>query len=109
MKANEFVKLEGLQVFRYALAQLSFMPKMFLVVYQYECEFVHEIKTNHGNLVFSYEEVKRLVESHELVGRYGGLESSKLTVNYPNFLNDEDIKTTNHRLSKAIADVESCL
>ena len=100
MKANEFVKLEGLQVFRYALAQLSFMPKMFLVVYQYECEFVHEIKTNHGNLVFSYEEVKRLVESHELVENWGGLDDAKFAlqlVRYP------------ERLKQAIADVESCL
>ncbi|MFH7410212.1 hypothetical protein [Acinetobacter variabilis] len=60
-------------------------------------------------LSFHTEQLKRLVESHELVGSYGGLESSKLTVNYPNFLNDEDVKTTNHRLSKAIADVESCM
>ena len=60
-------------------------------------------------LSFHTEQLKRLVVSHELVGSYGGLESSKLTVNYPNFLNDEDIKTTSYRLSKAIADVESCM
>lgn len=99
MKANEFVKREGLQVFRYALAQISFMPKMFLVVYQYECEFVYEIKPNHGNLVFSYEEVKRLIESHALVEKLGGLDEAKIYV-------PDDYKS--ERLKQAILDVESC-
>ena len=103
MKAKEFVKREGLQVFRCALAQLSFMPKMFLVVYHYECEFVYEIKPNHGNLVFSYEEVKRLVESHELVESYGGLNGAKVKLNS---LHDES--TFKPKLKQAIADVESC-
>ena len=82
MKANEFFKKVGIEAVRSYVAA-------------YEDALTGDLK--------------RLVESHELVGSYGGLESSKLTVNYPNFLNDEDIKTTNHRLSKAIADVESCL
>ena len=103
MKANEFVKLEGLQVFRYALAQLSFMPKMFLVVYQYECEFVHEIKTNHGNLVFGYEEVKRLVEAHELVESFGGLDDAKDEY-HSRIQNKECV----NGLSSAIDLVESC-
>lgn len=104
MKANEFVKLEGLQVFRYALAQLSFMPKMFLIVYQYECEFVHEIKTNHGNLVFSYEEVKRLVESHDLIESCGGLQSVGEKLTHGMY----ESRAVIERLKQAITDVESC-
>jgi len=82
LKANEFFKKVGIEA-----------VKSYIVAYE-------------DHLT---DELKRLVESHELVGSYGGLESSKLTVNYPNFLNDEDVTTTNHRLSKAIADVESCM
>lgn len=59
--------------------------------------------------MFVINDLKRLVESHELVESYGGLASSKLLVNYPNFLNDEDVMTANNRLNKAIADVESCM
>lgn len=92
MKANQFLKAYGLKRVRYLLTMSSNA-----IVYCLDGEHVH------------VDDLKRLVESHELVGSYGGLESSKLTVNYPNFLNDEDVKTTNHRLSKAIADVESCM
>lgn len=67
MKATEFVKKEGLWVFKYALAQLSFNKDMFLVVYHYECEFVSEVKDNHGDCVFSYREVKQIVDAFELV------------------------------------------
>jgi len=93
MKANEFIKRQGLEEARRVLHDARGCVGVKLW----------------GRYEFSTEDLKRLVESHELVGSYGGLESSKLTVNYPNFLNDEDVKTTNHILSKAIADVESCL
>ena len=105
MKANEFVREDGLYAFKHALAQLSFKPKMFLVVYQYECEFVNEIKPNHGNCVFSYDDVKRLVESHELVEFYGGLDKAKLRC-YPA---KHVTMQTYHALRDAIADVESCM
>ena len=86
MKANEYIK-------------------------KYSVDCAKEILKHNQDLmnIGFFIDLKHLVESHELVESYGGLESSKLTVNYPNFLNDEDIKTTNYRLSKAIADVESCM
>ena len=86
MKANEYIKKYGVDCAK-------------------EILFHNQDLMNIGFFI----DLKRLVVSHELVGSYGGLESSKLTVNYPNFLNDEDVKTTNRILSKAIADVESCL
>ena len=97
MKANEFVKKFGVHIADHCLNDCASPDDRW---------FIH-----HGALIDGedFDDLKRLVESHELVGSYGGLESSKLTVNYPNFLNDEDVKTTNHRLSKAIADVESCM
>lgn len=119
MKASEFVKENGLYVFKHALAQLSFKPKMLLVVYEYECEFVNEIKPNHGNCVFSYHDVKRLVESHELVAIHGFEKSKEIVANAPSddhfyswVLGNSGVrdKTVNiGELRKAIADVESCL
>lgn len=119
MKANEFVRENGLYAFKYALAQLSFKPKMFLVVYQYECEFVNEIKPNHGNCVFSYDDVKRLVESHELVAIHGFEKSKEIVADAPSddhfyswVLGGSGVrdKTVNiGELRKAIADVESCM
>lgn len=102
MKANEFVRENGLYAFKHALAQLSFKPKMFLIVYQYECEFVHEIKPNHGNCVFGYDDVKRLVESHELVDFYGGIDESKNYLTSLRFDSYDELK-------QAIADVEGCM
>ena len=96
MKANEFVKKFGWDE---VISELSKTQDSVVVIWLGS-------QSNDYALV---KDLKRLVVSHQLVGSYGGLESSKLTVNYPNFLNDKDIKTTNHRLSKAIADVESCL
>ena len=51
-------------------------------------------------LSFHTEQLKRLVESHELVENWGGLDDAKFAlqlVRYP------------ERLKQAIADVESCL
>lgn len=104
MKANEFVKKYGLVK---AIEVVKNTPPMNSSRYRIrDNKYSATISTGES---VSTIDLKRLVESHELVGSYGGLESSKLTVDYPNFLNDEDVKTTNHRLSKAIADVESCM
>lgn len=52
---------------------------------------------------FHTNDLKRLVESHELVESYGGLEKSKLKVQ-GNRLSYKRLAL----LSKALADVESC-
>ena len=108
MNANEFVRENGLYAFKHALAQLSFKPKMFLIVYQYECEFVHEIKPNHGNCVFGYDDVKRLVESHELVEKYKRGRGIRFRVRWGMYRYG-DTQEFNDRLKQAIADVESCM
>lgn len=118
MNANEFVRENGLYAFKHALAQLSFKPKMFLIVYQYECEFVHEIKPNHGNCVFGYDDVKRLVESHELVEKNQGLNGARnvlklleasLDIGLYHGIDGVDATTEVPKLRQAIADVESCM
>lgn len=78
MDAKAFVKLNGLFVFKHALAQFRFKPKMFLVVYQDEYDFAHEIKPNHGNCVFSYDDVKRYVDAYELVQLFKGIDRAKM-------------------------------
>jgi hypothetical protein len=56
-------------------------------------------------LSFHTEQLKQLVESHELVGSYGGLSQSRKWIERTVFkLSDSMIA-----LKKAIADVESCM
>lgn len=104
MDAKEFVKLNGLFVFKHALAQFRFKPKMFLVVYQDEYDFAHEIKPNHGNCIFSYDDVKRYVDAHELVQSHNGLENAKSLLSHHKFIGSHLI---DERLEQAIQLVES--
>jgi len=58
-------------------------------------------------LSFHTEQLKRLVESHEMVESYGGLENAKGKLEYFDWIPSG---SWNHALlSKAIADVESCM
>ncbi|WP_180008295.1 hypothetical protein [Acinetobacter sp. YH12238] len=80
MKANQFVKKFG---WYEAKAFLSFDSEVEIV---YTASF--------------FDDLKRLVESHELVENWGGLDDAKFAlqlVRYP------------ERLKQAIADVESCM
>ena len=98
MKANEFFKKHGLNK---AKALLSTQGK---TIANLKSEFTAEqLKEYQGYIVsgdlMSLVELKRLVESHELVENWGGLDDAKFAlqlVRYP------------ERLKQAIADVESC-
>lgn len=75
VKANEFVRVFGLDITKIAIN---------------ECPPEYDLDTV---------ELKRLVESHELVESWGGLDDAKFAlqlVRYP------------ERLNQAILDVESC-
>lgn len=104
MKATEFVKKEGLWVFKYALAQLSFNKDMFLVVYHYECEFVSEVKDNHGDCVFSYREVKQIVDAFDCVMEHGSVDRAKKYAE-----SDYTAPEVRAFLNNAINLVEQCL
>ncbi|WP_291338748.1 hypothetical protein [Acinetobacter sp. UBA801] len=96
MKANEFIKKHG-------------------------WEYAKHILTDDAPLVMdlNYTDLKRLVESHELVGIHGYESSKEIVANAPSddhfyswTLGDSGVrdKTVNiGELRKAIADVESCL
>lgn len=77
MQANEFFKKVGIDAVRSYLAA-------------YEDDLTDDLK--------------RLVESHELVEAYGGLEKCKFYVSFLPFV----LAIKRSTLQKAIADVESC-
>lgn len=97
MKANEFVRKFGLDTFRLSIGFVS--TRKYLVVHEDEIDFADEIKPSHGECVFDRSEVERLIESHELVERLGGLKEAKEYVPY-NYKSEQ--------LKQAVLDVESC-
>ncbi|ENW29416.1 hypothetical protein [Acinetobacter lwoffii] len=84
MKANEYIKKYGLV-----------------------CANIKVAETEHTRSfdVF-YFNLKRLVESHELVEKWQGLEASKIKVN---LLHTFGFHTQADQLQQAITDVESCM
>ena len=81
MKANEFVKENGIE----------------------KCKRIFDDLTDQGHTGYFYKDLKRLVESHELVEKHGGLENAK----------DEYFSCVQNNepasyVAKAISDVESC-
>lgn len=86
MKANEFVKAYGLKRVRHLLTMSSNA-----IVYCLDGEHVH------------VDDLKRLVDSHDLIKEHGSLERAKMYA--------ESIYTAPEvveRMKQAIADVESC-
>ena len=87
MKANEFVRKFGLDAAKHKADELKIIESM------------------GDKLSFEDENLKRLVESYELIGRNDGIESAKMMIERTKFpLSDRII-----RLKRAIADVESCM
>lgn len=92
MKANDFIKKFGLD-----LAKLD--------VRAFESGFIkrEDIVEHYGFDIL--DDLKRLVESHELVEFYGGLDKAKIRCYPAKHVTMESY----HNLKQAIADVESCL
>lgn len=91
MKANEFVKKFGVHIADHCLNDCASPDDRW---------FIH-----HGALIDGedFDDLKRLVESYELVKEHGSLERAKMYV--------ESIYTAPEvveRMKQAIADVESC-
>lgn len=88
MNANEFVKKYGIEYAKHILLEDSVIL-----------------------VDLDYENLKRIVESHELVEKFGGLFQAKAILDKEGFtggieLNDDLI--SDEELTQAIADVESC-
>ncbi|MDQ8954556.1 hypothetical protein RFH42_16525 [Acinetobacter rudis] len=102
MNAYEFIKQYGLDLAHRDIACL-------------ESGFITEQDFIEAN-GFEFEELRRVVESHELVERFDGLDSCKLGLYYLDKNNIssfehrfvDDLSCTTIRFKQAIADVEAC-
>ena len=106
MKANEFIREAGLFAFSTATKLLKERGYKYLVVYEDEIDFTNEAEILNKDYTFDMREVKRLVESHKIVEKMGGLEKAKSLANSAK--NISWVHLTDQAL-QAIADVESCL
>jgi hypothetical protein len=93
MKANEFIKKFGWNAARTCILNCACPDDRLLM--------------RHGDLISDqdFDDLKRLVESYELVERFGGLEKAK-EMKIGEFPLGWVMNTS--RLEQAIADVESC-
>ena len=110
MKANEFVIQKGLDETKRVIGLMS--DNSWADHYSIKddaigtagTKFSRELCDKNDNFVF-LADLKRLVESHELVGFYGGLDKAKLRCYPAKHVTMESY----HNLKQAIADVESCM
>ena len=104
MKATEFVRRFGLSSLEIAKTLPKFNRHKYVIFYADEIDFSNEFHAGRKSYMFEVAEVKRLVESHELVKGYYGLTRAKehAESNYT----APEIKGA---LKQAIADVESCM
>ncbi|ESK40280.1 hypothetical protein P256_00042 [Acinetobacter nectaris CIP 110549] len=93
MKANEFIKKAGLNEVKRLLSTATVANDNQVGVIPYN-PFI--------GIPIDIGELKRLIESYELVGSFGGLEHAKC------FLAENIPCADSGVLNKAIADVESC-
>lgn len=95
MKANEFVKKFGINDAKCCILNCASPEDRWLM--------------RHGNLISDqdFDDLKRLVESHEIVEFHGGLDAAKKELQRQSILRWIDPKT--ERLRVAITDVESCM
>ena len=101
MKANEFVKKFGWSSLKIAVTLPPFYRYKYVIFYSDEIDFKNEFIEKHKEYMFETQEVKRLVESHELVARYGTADEAK---EYLPMLRMDSYD----ELKQAILDVESC-
>ena len=95
MKANEFVKKYGINDAKCCILNCASPEDRWLM--------------RRGDLISddAFDDLKRLVESHELVMQFGSLEEAKRNSENPNWLPDDNTGLL-LELDRAIADVESC-
>lgn len=101
MKATEFVKKFGWD----SLLIAKTLPKLdrykYVIFYADEIDFSNEFLEKHKDYMFESQEIKRLVESHELVEKAGGLMGARKEAH-------KDCFEFKSNLLRAIADVEAC-
>ncbi len=109
MKTNEFIKKHGWTAVIEAVASTNSEETAF-----FESTDLEPILSKDGSTIgfnvkvhqIKYDEVKRLVESYELVENYTGLDNAKSIINHFKFI--ESVHLIPDGLEQAIIDVESC-
>ena len=104
MKANEFVKKHGWNSLLIAKTLPKFNRYKYVIFYADEIDFSNEFHAGRKSYMFAVAEVKRLVESHELVKEHGSLGRAKEYAD-----SAYTAPEVAERLHAAIADVESCM
>ena len=118
MKANEFVKKHGWNSLLIAKTLPKFNRYKYVIFYADEIDFSNEFHAGRKSYMFAVAEVKRLVESHELVEQYENIDNARNHLDKIRF--SISAKTWFGRallnwslyadkLEQAIADVESCM
>ena len=105
MKANDFVGRFGLNSFKAAMMCPQFNRYEYAILYSDEVDFSNNLIEKHKNYMFKTNEIRCLVESHELVEKWQGLEALKIKVN---LLRTFGLFDQADQLQKAVDDVESC-
>jgi len=132
MKANEFIKKWGVESI---IERLANAPESATVISGLTCMFFKSHSEDGWSQVYmtdigecshtrfapivspiEIKELKRLIESHELVERFDGLDSCKLGLYYLDKNNIssfehrfvDDLSCTTIRFKQVIADVEAC-
>ena len=95
MRANEFVKKFGLEHTKYLIEDTELSE----FAIHSSCAGKYSMDT------VSADDLKRLVESHELVEKVGGLALAKIELKSVDYNSEKDFY---ENLKQAIADVESC-
>lgn len=107
MKANEFVENKGLKAAKLIVdCWIDYPETDVYLPDMMEYTFIAIEPTENCPFV-SLNDLKRLVESHALVEKLGGLESAKKELQRQSIL--RWINPETERLRVAIADVESCM
>ena len=101
MKASEFIKKFGWSSLKIAVTLPRFYRYKYVIFYSDEIDFKNEFIEKHKEYMFETQEVKRLIESHELIEGCGGLDLARKEAHKNCF-------EFNAPLLKAIFDVESC-
>ena len=114
MKANEFIKIFGVSEAKWIVNYRDKHASR-THVYKFNKSCVDKVKLGGGAYLYtksygewsvSVDDLKRLVESHELVEKVGGLDKAKMLLR---MRIAAELYESADEIEKAIADVESCL
>lgn len=116
MKANEFVEKFGLDSFKAAILCPQFKRYSYAILYSDEVDFSNNFIDKHADYMFKTSEIKRIVESHELVrlglpelkkAMFSDSKDLEYVKNWVLTVSDKLLTEKGIKLKQAILDVES--